>query len=93
MYKELLESYNIFLIKKIKSICVEVIDGHVLFFGNVIHKTLFIEVAKNGHSKLEIFNINRFLFNLVILGLWWLKKYNPWIDWNSYSLDFFLKYN
>lgn len=56
------KSYSILLRKKTKYVNIEVIDDHLLFFRNVIHKTFLTNVENNGNNSFMIFIINRSLF-------------------------------
>jgi hypothetical protein len=62
---------------------VEVIDRRSLFIGDITHETTLLEVKFGNHSSSIIFNIIRIPSTLVILGLSWLERYNPQIDWKS----------
>lgn len=86
--EEFARCHRISLIQKTKPVHVEVIDGRPLSSGDVTHETLPVDVVINGHSSCVIFNIIRSPSNPVILGLSWLEKYNPRIDWISRKLDF-----
>ena len=56
--------------------------------GSVTHETMPLEVTFEGHSSRIIFNVIRTPSNPVILGLSWLEKYNPSVDWKSRTVTF-----
>ena len=80
--------HNIPLVHKVKLVHVKVIDGRPLSSGKVTHEALPIEVTFERHHSTIIFNIIRTPSNSVILGLLWLERYNPHIDWKSYKISF-----
>jgi len=59
--------------------------------GDVTHKTKPLEVSIEGHKSTIIFNIIKTPSNPIILGFFWLQKYNPMIDWRSPNLLFSLE--
>lgn len=58
-------------------------------FEDVTHETILIKVATSDNNILVIFNVIKSLSYPIILGLLWLKRYNPQIDWIFCNLDFF----
>ena len=76
------------LVVKKCSIFVEVIDGRSLASGDVIHKTQPLDIFIHGHRSSIIFNVFQSPSNLVILGLSWLDRDNPQIDWNNRKVKF-----
>ena len=86
--EDFVKSRKIPLVQKPKPVHVEVIDGRPLSSGDVTHETRPIKVTIDGHDSYIAFNIIRSPSNPVILGLSWLEKYNPRIDWNLRKLDF-----
>jgi len=62
--------------------------------GDVTDETTPLKVSFDGHSSLIVYNIIKTLSNPIILGFYWLEKYNPFIDWKLYkvtvSIQFFL---
>ena len=86
--EEFVKSRKIPLVEKPKPVHVEVIDGRPLSSGDVTHETRPIKVTIDDHDSYIAFNIIRSPSNPVILGLSWLEKYNPRIDWNLRKLGF-----
>jgi hypothetical protein len=74
--------------KKLSSVHVEVIDGRPLSSGDVTHETAPLKVKFGNHSSSIIFNIIRTPSVPIILGLSWLERYNPHIDWKSWNIEF-----
>jgi len=58
---------------------------------DVTHKTTPSKVLFDGHSNLIVFNIIKTPFNLIILGLSWLKSFNLSIDWKLHKVTFSIK--
>ena len=79
------------LVRKAKLVHVEVIDERPLSSGSVTHETIPLEVTFQNHSSQIIFNIIKTPSNPVILGLSWLERYNPSIDWKSRTMTFPIK--
>ena len=67
---------------------VEVIDGRFLAFGDVIHKIEPLDIYIHGHRSPIIFYIIQFPSNPITLGLSWLDRYNPQIDWTNQKVKF-----
>lgn len=86
--EEFVRHHKIRLIPKPTPVHVEVIDGRPLSSGSVTHESEPMEVAFNGHSSYVVFNIIRTPSNPVILGLSWLEKFNPSIDWKLRRITF-----
>ena len=78
--EDFVKKQEISLVKKSKSVHVEVIDGRQLSSGDVTHEIVPLEVIIKDHISIVIFNVIRSPSNLVILGLSWLEKYNLYID-------------
>ncbi len=79
---------NIPIVRKPEPVHVEVIDGRPLSSGDVTHETIPLDVLLDNHSSRVTFNIIKTPSNPVILGLSWLEKYNPHIDWVARKLEF-----
>ena len=82
------KNHNIPLVQKTKPIHVEVIDGRPLSSGSVTHESIPLEVTLEGHNSCIVFNIIRTPSNPVILGLSWLEKHNPSVDWKLRKMIF-----
>lgn len=76
------------LVKKIKPVHVEVIDGCLLSSCDIIYEIVPLDVVIKDHNSVVIFNVLRSPLNRDILGLSWLKKYNSQIDWIFHNLNF-----
>ena len=86
--EEFVKSHKFPLVQKSQPVHVEVIDGRLLSSGSVTHETMPLEVTFEGHSSQIIFNVIRTPSNPVILGLSWLEKYNPSVDWKLRKMTF-----
>lgn len=90
--EEFAKCHNIPLVRKLKLVHLEVIDGRPLLSSSVTHESYPIEVTFKDHSSYIIFNIIKTPSNPVILGLSWLEKYNPTIDWRLQRMTFPMEY-
>lgn len=86
--EEFARRHNVPLVLKLKPVYVEVIDGRPLLSGNVTHESKPVEIAFENHSSFVTFNIIRTPSNPVVLGLSWLEKHNPTIDWRLRRMTF-----
>jgi hypothetical protein len=86
--EEFMRLHKIPTTKKLSSVHVEVIDGRPLSSGDVTHETAPLKVKFGNHSSSIIFNIIRTPSVPIILGLSWLERYNPHIDWKSWNIEF-----
>jgi hypothetical protein len=66
----------------------EVIDGRPLSSRDVTHESIPLEVKFGNHCSSIVFNIIRTPSAPVILGLSWLERYNPQINWKSRNIEF-----
>jgi hypothetical protein len=80
--------HKIPLVKKLSPVHVEVIDERPLSSGNITYKTIPLEVKFGNHSSSIVLNIIRTSSAPVILGLFWLERYNPQINWKSKNIEF-----
>jgi hypothetical protein len=64
---------------------VNVADGRSVESGVITHETEPISVQMNGHCSTVVFNIIQVAYP-VILGLSWLAKHNPHVDWKTRQL-------
>jgi hypothetical protein len=81
--EEFTRNHKIHVVKKLSLVHVEIIDGEPLSSRDVTHETILLEVRFGKHSNSIVFNIIRTPSAPVILGLSWLERYNPQIDWKS----------
>ena len=89
--EEFAKRQKIPLVQKSKPVHIEVIDRQSLLSGSITHETKPIEIMFKDHSSCIIFNIIKIPSNPVILGLSWLKKHNPLIDWRLWKMTFVTK--
>lgn len=86
--KDFVKNQEIALVKKIKSVHIEVIDGRSLSSRDVTYEIVLLDVAIKEHNSIVVFNVIISFFNPIILRLSWLKKYNFQIDRCSYNHKF-----
>ena len=72
------------LAKKLVPRKLEVVDGCPISSGAVTHQTADLQLSTNSHHENISFDITKLGHYPVILGLPWLKKHNPAIDWSCY---------
>ena len=63
-------------------------DGSDLSSGNVNKETIPLDVAIQQHHEEITFDVVRVANHCIILGIPWLKKQNPIIDWKRGVLEF-----
>lgn len=86
--KDFAERHKLPLVTKKIPVPVEVIDGRPLISGDVVQETKPLSISLEGHQSSVIFNVIKSPSSSVILGLSWLDRYNPDIDWNTRKLTF-----
>ena len=86
--KKFTERHRFLLITKKYLVFIKVIDGRSLKSGYVIEETIPLNIFIGRHQNVIIFNVIESLSNPMILGLSWLDRYNPTIDWTQWKLDF-----
>ena len=86
--KDFSNRHNLPLVTKKHPIPIEVIDGRPLVSGDVIHETIPLDIILEGHHSIIAFNVIKSSSNPIVLGLSWLNKYNPTIDWKTRRLVF-----
>jgi hypothetical protein len=64
------------------------IDGRPLISEDVTHETILLDIVIEGHHSIIAFNVIKSPSNPVVLGLSWLDKNNPTIDWKTRRLTF-----
>jgi len=67
---------------------IEVIDGRPLISGDVTHETKPLDIILEGHRSTIVFNTISSPSNPLVLGLSWLEKINPDIDWKKRKLTY-----
>jgi len=83
--------HRIPLIQKTVVMHVEVIDGRPLSSGNVTHETIPLKTVSKDHINHIIYNVIHSPSSPINLGLSWLEKYNPQIDWLDRTITFLSK--
>jgi hypothetical protein len=78
--KDFTDRHKLPLVTKKHPIPVKVIDGRLLVSRDVTHKTTLLDIVLEGHHNIIAFNVIKSPSNPVVLGLFWLHKYNPTID-------------
>ena len=58
---------------------------------DVIQETKALDIYIDQHQSIVVFNVIKSPSNPVILGLSWLDKYNPNIDWKKRKVEFKLE--
>ena len=86
--KDFAERYKLPLVTKKCPVSVEVIDGRPLVSGDVTQETKALDLYIDQHQSTVVFNVIKSPSNPVILGLSWLDRYNPDIDWKGRKLEF-----
>jgi hypothetical protein len=86
--KNLVKRHNLPIVPKKYLVTVEVIDGRPLISGDVTHETKPLDIILEGHRSTIVFNIISSPSNLLVLGLSWLEKINPDIDWEKRKLTY-----
>ena len=81
--KDFAERHKLPLITKKWPVSVEVIDGKPLVSGDVTQETKALDIYIDQHRSTVVFNVIKSPSNPVILGLSWLDRYNPDIDWKK----------
>jgi len=87
--EDFVKLHNISLVKKPYPVPVEVIDGRPLASGHITHETIPLEIELEGHNSFLVFNVIKTPTSSIILGLSWLRKYNPNIDWSTLKIKSF----
>ena len=89
--KDFAERHKLPLVTKKCPVSVEVIDGRPLVSGDVTQETKALNIYIDQHRSTIVFNVIKSPSNPVILGLSWLDRYNPDIDWKKRKVEFKLK--
>ena len=80
--------HNIPTRKKCSPISVEVIDGRKLESGHIVQETLTMRLRIGKHEEQIAFNIIKSPKYPIILGMSWLVKHNPRVDWLTRTMSF-----
>ena len=89
--KDFAERHKLPLVTKKYPVSVEVIDGRPLVSGDVTQETKPLVVCIKQVQSTIVFNVIKSPSNPIILGLSWLDRYNPDIDWKNRKLEFQLE--
>jgi len=84
------QQHDFLLIQKSILIPIEVIDGKPLALGDIMHEIVPLELMTTNHLSKIAFNVIKFVTKPIILGLSWLEKFNPQINWKTRKIDFLL---
>jgi hypothetical protein len=86
--KDFADCHKLPLVTKKHPIPIEVIDERPLVSGDVIYESTPLNIILEWHYSIIAFNVIKLPSNPIILGLSWLDKYNPAIDWKTWRLAF-----
>ena len=86
--KSFAKQNKITLVRKSKAVPVEAIDGRPLSFGDIIEETTLLAISIENHTSHISYNIIHSPSTPIILGLSWLERFNPNIDWSNYNIIF-----
>jgi hypothetical protein len=81
--KDFADHHKLPLVTKKHPIPVEVIDGRTLVSGDVTYETTPLDIFLERYYSIIAFNVIESSSNPVVLGLFWLDKYNPSINWKT----------
>ena len=81
--KDFAERHKLPLVTQKCPVTVEVIDGRPLVSEDVTQESKALDIYIEQHRSIVVFNVIKSLSNPVILGLSWLDRYNPDIDWKK----------
>ncbi|KAH7443388.1 hypothetical protein KP509_02G032100 [Ceratopteris richardii] len=79
----LVKKHGIPVLRKNRPVVAEVVDGRPLASGNITMETIPLRVHLGDHDSHICFNVISSPVNMVIIGMPWLKKHNPEINWEN----------
>ncbi|KAH7292053.1 hypothetical protein KP509_29G049500 [Ceratopteris richardii] len=79
----LVKKHGIPVLRKNRPVVAEVVDGRPLASGNITMETIPLRVHLGDHDSHICFNVISSPANMVIIGMPWLKKHNPEINWEK----------
>jgi hypothetical protein len=88
MDKDFVDRHKLPLVTKKHAIPVEIIDGGPLVLKDVSHKTTLLDIVLERHHSIIRYIVIKSPSNPIVLGLFWLNKYNLAIDWKTQRLVF-----
>ena len=86
--KSFAKQNKITLVRKSKAVLVEVIDGHPLSSGDIIEETTPLATSIKNHTSHISYSIIHSPSTPLILGLFWLERFNQNIDWSNRNIIF-----
>ena len=89
--KDFAERHKLPLVTKKCPVSVEVIDSRSLVSRDVTQETKALDIYIDQHRNTVVFNVIKSPSNPMILGLSWLDRYNPDIDWKKRKVEFKLE--
>lgn len=81
-------THKISLVKKSTPMLVQTVDGTPISSGPVTHITEVMDIKMGDHQEQIAFNIANLGVFPLILGIPWLRKHNPQIDWRKNRVVF-----
>ena len=63
-------------------------DGRPISSGTVIHETLPVQLTIGSHTENIQFDVTSLSHYPIILGMPWLERHNPTIDWSEHQVVF-----
>lgn len=82
------KKFNVPIRPKALPMDIHVIDGRSISSGPINHETLPIRISISQHSETIVFNVTDIGSFDCILGMDWLTRHNPQINWNSKMATF-----
>ncbi|KAH6557144.1 hypothetical protein KP509_1Z131700 [Ceratopteris richardii] len=82
IFEGLVKKHGIPVLQKNKPV-VALVDGRPLAFENITMETAPLRVHLGDHESHICFNVISSPVHLVIIGMPWLKKHNPHINWEK----------
>ncbi|KAH7281835.1 hypothetical protein KP509_36G065700 [Ceratopteris richardii] len=83
IHEGLKKKHGIPVLRKNKTVVAEVVDRWPLASGNITMETIPLGVHLGDHDSHICFNVISSPINMVIIGMPWLKKHNPEINWEN----------
>jgi hypothetical protein len=87
IHKDFVKNYKISTIKKKKPRKLKVIDGREISSGLVEYECTF-KLTIGSHSEEIVCNVADIGKHSIVLGMSWLRKHNPTIEWSAKRVTF-----
>ena len=87
IHKRLIDLYNILVTKKKSPRQLKVIDGREISSG-LVDTECILKLSLGSHKEELVCNIAEIGRHDIVLGMSWLKKHNPTIDWPNKRVIF-----